>query len=41
MTRTACEPLRTHNGDIILDLEQGFLSTLSQHGKGVAVVGAV
>lgn len=31
----------THDSDVILYLEQGFLSALSQHAEGVAVVGVV
>lgn len=31
----------THNSDIILYLEQGFLTALSQHAEGVVVVGVV
>ena len=31
----------THDGDVVLDLEQGFLAALGQHDEGVAVVGVV
>lgn len=31
----------THDGDIILDLEQGFLAALPQHAKGFIVAGVV
>lgn len=37
----ARQPVPTHNCDIVLDLEQGFLSTLGQHAQGVAVGTAV
>lgn len=31
----------THDCDIVLDLEQSFLSTLSQHAEAITVVGVV